>query len=136
MIYFFLSSILIFLGKTIADITALDSRWEKSWFGKFGETSYFGPKSKTSGRKDSMGTWISSHTFLPVKFSQYLAHTILVPLTDIWHSANTIRRIGIYLSVFFALCLCLPYDTAALYTVIFAAINQTGFWLLYDVIKL
>lgn len=134
MIYFFLSSIIIFLGKSFADVFGNESAWNRSWFRKSKKTSFFGPKNSTWIRKDSMGTWIGSHTFLSHKLGKYLAHTILVPLTDAWHFSNTIRRIGIYLAVFFALKFTFPTLEAVKYTAIFIAINQIGFWLFYNYI--
>jgi hypothetical protein len=132
--YFFLSSVIIFLGKSFADVFGNEAAWNRSWFKKFKKTSFLGPKDYTSERKDSMGAWISSHTFLSFKISNYLSHTILVPLTDAWHFSNTIRRVGIYLAVFFALKCAFPTLEAAKYTAIFIAINQTGFWLFYNYI--
>jgi hypothetical protein len=132
MIYlFFLASFLIFMGKSVADICSVDSHWKQSWLGKkFSEPSFFGPKSKTAQRKEKVGTWISTNLYLSIKIANYLAHTILVPFSDIWHLANTIRRIGIYLGIFTAFNLT-GYNPYVL-TGGFAGSNMIGFWLMYN----
>jgi hypothetical protein len=90
-----LSCCLIFIGKAIADIVSNEVSWNQSIFSDFGsEESYWGHKDATWVRKD--------HDNLILN---YLFHTIFVFITDLWHTANTLNRIGIYLSVLFSILL-------------------------------
>lgn len=92
---FYLSCLLIIVGKAIADITADITAWESSIFSKFtSKDSFFGSKDFSYIRKDN-----------PNKIINWLLHNPLVFVTDIWHLANTITRIGIYSSIVFAIFL-------------------------------
>ena len=90
-----ISCFFIFIGKAIADIVSDEVHWNQSIFSDWGaEDSYWGHKDASWVRKDH-------DNFL----MNYLLHTILVFVTDIWHTANTIRRIGIYASLAFGILL-------------------------------
>ena len=131
MIYWFLACpILIALCKTIADIASVESHWERSFLKSFSKTGFFGPKNRTAERKDSVGAWLASHTFLSAKFANYLAHTILVPIIDIWHFSNSLRRLT-YLAAI-TLAFYMQKDLPLLWVGLFGIINMFVFWLFYN----
>lgn len=124
LIFFFVSVIFIFIGKGIADIVSDEPNWKKSIFSKYDINSFWGCKDNTWKRK-----------YRTNKVLNYIFSTILVWTTDIWHFANMINKLGIYLSIFFALMLGYTYDFNGLYSfflvTIFAFINILGFHLSY-----
>lgn len=130
----YLGCLLIFAGKAIADVVAIKSIWNNSIFSKYKEDSFFGAKTSTSLRKEKVGAWISSHLHIPLKIANYLSHTVLVGFTDVWHLANFVRRLGIYLSIFAAMNMQLPLYLNLVYLIIFVFLNMFGFWLMYNYI--
>lgn len=124
-----LSIFFIFIGKAIADIVETTTLWNKSIFSLYFKIdSFFGAKDKTDHRKDH-----------PNKLLKTLFHTILVPFTDIWHLANSLRRLGIYSAIFCSayigslgeLLTILEYVKFMGWTIFY---NITGFHVVYEYI--
>lgn len=86
--FFLISALLISLGKGIADIVSDESNWSKSIFSKYKIDSFFGCKDMTWERK-----------YRDNKILNYLLTTIFVFVTDIWHFANFINKVGFYLAL-------------------------------------
>lgn len=120
----FFATFLIFAGKAMADICDNYSVWSTSVFSSFDKESFFGSKESTYKRKDH-----------PNPIIDWLLHNPLVFVTDIWHTANTVRRLGIYSLVVF----CTHFGdliNAAIIEGLFLAIavavfNMVGFHLMY-----
>ena len=121
---FYLSVFFIFIGKGIADIVSDEPNWRKSIFSVAKIDSFWGCKDNTWKRK-----------YHKNKILNYLFSTILVWTTDIWHFANMIGKLGIYLSLLFAFLigsnLQISIVTSILLIVCFAALNILGFHLTY-----
>lgn len=119
-----IATFLIFTGKAVADICDNYSVWSTSVFSKFDKGSFFGSKEFTYKRKDHANPIIN-----------WLLHNPFVFVTDIWHTANTIRRVGIYSLVVF----CTHFGdliNAAIIEGLYLAIavaffNMVGFHLMY-----
>lgn len=83
------------ISKAVSDIVSHIDIWSNSYFSKFKETSFYGPKDKTWIRKDH-----------PNKTINYLLHNQLVFITDVWHFSNFINNLSItfiiLLSVYFS----------------------------------
>lgn len=123
-VFYYLSVFFIFLGKGIADIVSDEPNWRKSIFSKFDIESFWGCKDNT---------WIRKYR--KNKITNYLFSTILVWTTDIWHFANMLNKLGVYLGVFFAFLIGYTYDFSVIHffllVVGFAFINILGFHLSY-----
>ena len=109
----------LIFGKAVADTVAHKDLWDKSIFSRWSETSFLGPKDKT---------WIRKYRYKNA-ILKYLFSTILVATTDLWHLANTVTRVGIYLSVYAGILL--SYDHALLVVTVFAIWNTLGFHIVY-----
>lgn len=119
---------MIFIGKSVADIVSNKTNWRQSIFKKWGdEGSFWGHKAATSSRKDHKN-----------KILNFLFHNPLVFLTDVWHLANTIRRIGIYLSITIAILLgsVMTINLSSLFWIMssFILLNIIGFHIFYHYI--
>ena len=123
-VLYYLSVFLIFIGKGIADIVSDEPNWRKSIFSRYNINGFWGCKDNT---------WIRKYR--KNKVTNYLFSTILVWTTDVWHFANMINKLGVYLSVFFAFLIGYNYDFSIfhffLLVVGFAFINILGFHLSY-----
>ena len=124
----FISCMCIFIGKAISDTTSDETNWHKSIFKNLGAiNSFWGAKNKTYKRKDNDNLILN-----------YLLHTILVFTTDIWHLGNTIRRLGIYMSLFVSLLLGGNTDLSIIHVMIiigtFILTNVIGFHIMYHYI--
>lgn len=124
----FTSCILIFLGKAVADMTSNKTLWEKSIISKLGnKESFWGSKEFTYKRK-----------YRKNPFLKYLFSTILVFTTDVWHLANTVRRIGIYSSIFWGISYgavaTVTFKSLLLIMTLFILLNIIGFHLTYTYI--
>lgn len=117
-----LSAILLFTGKGIADITSDKTNWEKSIFSKYKIDGFFGCKDFTYKRK-----------YRKNKILNYLFSTILVWTTDIWHFANSITRMGNYLSVIFAFFL-VQETNIFIIMLYYISTNIIGFHIMYHYI--
>lgn len=86
----FLTLGLLFLifGKAVSDRVNHIDLWSESIFSKFDKSSFWGCKDYSWIRKDH-----------PNKILNWLLHNPLVFLTDIWHLANSMQRLGIYFSM-------------------------------------
>lgn len=131
MLYILLALSLFFLtfGKAIADIVSEEDIWRKSWFSKFDINSYLGCKDYTWKRKytnNKITTWLLSNP--------------LVFLTDIWHLANTIQRLGLYLAIVCAIYLHQSTNinllNVSIFISIFIGINTIGFHIFYHYVFL
>lgn len=121
----FFSCVLVFLGKAVADIVESGTHWYQSIFSSWGEEdSFWGYKKATADRKDHDNFILN-----------YFFHTILVPLTDVWHMANTVRRVGIYLSVTFGFLIGrltdINHEIATYILLGYVILNMIGFHYLY-----
>ena len=126
-IILFISVFFIFTGKAIADTVSNEVSWLNSVFGLNDIDSFWGSKDHTWKRK-----------YKEDKILNYLFNTIFVFTTDIWHLANTIRRIGIYLAILGSLMIDIELDFggALLIVFIYMIMNILGFHLLYtDILK-
>lgn len=124
----YLSCFFIFIGKAIADIVSNKTHWNLSVFSKNNdEDSFWGHKDATWVRKDHDNFILNM-----------LFHGILVFLTDIWHFANFIRRIGIYLSVIFGIMvgIYLSFNILTIFLIIsvYVCLNIFGFWIFYHIV--
>jgi len=121
-IILFISVFFIFTGKAIADTVSNEVSWSKSVFSIYDIESFWGSKDHTWKRK-----------YKEDKILNYLFNTIFVFTTDIWHLANTIRRIGIYLAILGSLMIDIELDFggALLIVFIYMIMNILGFHLLY-----
>lgn len=81
-VYIVLLVSLMGITKAISDIVDHIDIWKGSVFSRFNETSFFGPKDITWERKDHKN-----------RFINYLQHTILVFITDVWHFSNFINNL-------------------------------------------
>lgn len=118
----------IFIGKAVADITSNETSWNKSVFSKWGtKDSFWGSKEHTYKRKDKKN-----------KILNWLFHNPLVFVTDVWHCANTLRRIGIYSSVLFGILLggVMVIKLKFLFWILLGLIilNVVGFHVFYHII--
>jgi hypothetical protein len=124
----YLACFFVFIGKAIADITADETAWNKSVFSKhFSIDSFFGSKDRTWTRK-----------YRKNKFWNFMFNNILVFTTDIWHLANFFSRIGLYLSIFFAMLIggwfALTILDICLLISAYVLLNVCGFHLFYHYI--
>lgn len=85
---FLISALLIALGKGIADIVSDEPNWNKSIFSKYKIDGFFGCKDMTWQRKYRQNI-----------ITNYLFSTIFVFVTDIWHFANFMNKVGYYLAL-------------------------------------
>lgn len=116
----------IFLGKAIADITSNEVHWKESIFSKKNTIdSFWGSKDHTWIRKDYEN-----------KLKNTLYHTFLVFTTDVWHLANTLRRIGIYLAIIFSMLIgnagILNLWQQCIIILVFIMMNVVGFHVFYQ----
>jgi hypothetical protein len=81
-ILLFVSVCLVFTGKAVADTVSNEVSWTNSIFSVYDIESFWGSKDHTWKRK-----------YKEDKILNYLFNTIFVFTTDIWHLANTIRRL-------------------------------------------
>lgn len=119
----FISVFLVFTGKAIADTVSNEVSWANSIFSKNHIESFWGSKDRTWKRK-----------YRENKIMNYLFSTILVWTTDIWHFANTIRRIGIYLGILAALIVNTSLLNELIIVSTYILLNVVGFHLLYTYI--
>jgi hypothetical protein len=119
-ILFLLSAIIIAIGKAIADITSDEPNWSKSIFSKKPIDSFFGCKDFTWERK-----------YKTNKIWNYLSSTILVFTSDIWHFANFISKVGLYLSLGAILMLNNDIMTNLHLVILHLIVNTISFHLLY-----
>lgn len=89
-----MSALLIALVKGIADIVSDEPNWNKSIFSKYKLDGFFGCKDMTWVRK-----------YRDNKILNYLFTTIFVFVTDVWHFANFINKVGYYLALVTAVLL-------------------------------
>jgi hypothetical protein len=123
----FIGCFLTFFGKAVSDVVDNSTVWSKSIFSEAPEESFFGAKDKTWVRKDHDNfIW------------NYLFHTILVFLTDIWHLGNTVRHTGIYISVLGGLLCSLMIDLDLQLIMVlmgcYICLNVIGFHIFYHYI--
>lgn len=120
-IFLFVSVLFLILGKAIADRVAEIELWQESIFSKFDKASFWGCKDYSWVRKDHKN-----------KIIDWLLHNPLVFVTDIWHLANTVQRIGIYL--IFLACWFIGEQSLLFYSImvfIFVLVNVFGFHIVY-----
>ena len=115
----------IFIGKAIADIVSNEVHWNQSILSQLGaEDSFWGHKDASWVRKDNNNLILN-----------FLFHTILVFVTDIWHLANTFRRVGIYLSILFSILLgnavAINFNFLSWVVLLFISLNVVGFHVFY-----
>jgi hypothetical protein len=115
-----LSAFILALGKAIADIVSNEPHWSKSIFSKKPIDSFFGCKDFTWKRK-----------YKTNKIWNYLFTTILVFTTDIWHFANFISKVGLYLSLGAILMLNNDIMTNLYLVILHLIVNNVAFHLLY-----
>ena len=118
---------MIFVGKAIADVTSNETHWEQSVFSKNPKDSFLGSKEHTYVRKDHDN-----------KVIDWLLHNPLVFLTDIWHTANTIRRVGIYFAITLGIIIgkfvVLALFQIGIIILVFIIFNMLGFHIVYHYI--
>jgi len=119
-IFLFISVFLVFTGKAIADTVSNEASWSKSIFSKHDIDSFWGSKDHTWKRK-----------YRDNKIMNYLFSTLLVWTTDIWHLANTLRRLGIYLGIFLALTISTNLLSELIIISTYIILNIVGFHVLY-----
>lgn len=117
----------VFFGKAVSDISDNYTVWKTSIFSKHPKDSFFGSKEYSYVRKDHDNFILN-----------YLFHTILVFITDIWHFGNFIRRIGIYMSIIGGILIgsIIPVTLFNISLIIggFIFINIVGFHVFYSFI--
>lgn len=122
---FYISVIFVFLGKAIADIVSDEPHWKKSIFNKYPIDSFYGCKDDT---------WVRKHNYKN-KYIKYLFQTIFVFTTDIWHFANFIHILGVYLSVIFSVICGYYYGFIFIYNIFgYIFLNLIGFHICYHYI--
>lgn len=117
---FFMSAILIFLGKGIADIVSDETNWKKSIFSKYPIDSFYGCKDNTDKRK-----------YWKNKILSYLFSTIFVFVSDIWHFGNFLTKVGVYLSMGSIIFFDNNWIINILFILLHLLINLVGFHLTY-----
>jgi len=122
-IILFISVFFIFTGKAIADTVSNEVSWSNSVFGLNDIDSFWGSKDHTWKRK-----------YKEDKILNYLFNTIFVFTTDIWHLANTVRRLGIYLGILAALIVNTTLLNELIIVSSYILLNVVGFHLLYTYI--
>jgi len=122
-ILLFVSVCLVFTGKAVADTVSNEVSWANSIFSKNHIESFWGSKDHTWKRK-----------YKKDKILNYLFNTIFVFTTDIWHLANTIRRLGIYLGILAALIVNTTLLNELIIVSTYILLNVVGFHLLYTYI--
>jgi hypothetical protein len=115
-----LSAFILALGKAVADIVSDESNWSKSIFSKKPIDSFFGCKDFTWERK-----------YKTNKIWNYLSSTIFVFTSDIWHFANFISKVGLYLSMGAILMLNNDIMTNLYLVILHLIVNNISFHLLY-----
>jgi hypothetical protein len=93
MVGLIVSVLLIVLGKAVADIVSNEVHWKKSVFSRCDDHGFYGAKEFSSARKYKYKD----------KWYGYLFQTNLVWVTDLWHFANSVQRVGIYIGLLSAL---------------------------------
>jgi hypothetical protein len=122
-ILLFVSVCLVFTGKAVADTVSNEISWTNSIFSVYDIESFWGSKDHTWKRK-----------YKEDKILNYLFNTIFVFTTDIWHLANTIRRLGIYLGILAALIVNTTLLNELIIVSTYILLNVVGFHLLYTYI--
>jgi hypothetical protein len=122
-ILLFVSVCLVFTGKAVADTVSNEISWANSIFSVYDIESFWGSKDHTWKRK-----------YKEDKILNYLFNTIFVFTTDIWHLANTIRRLGIYLGILAALIVNTTLLNELIIVSTYILLNVVGFHLLYTYI--
>jgi hypothetical protein len=122
-ILLFVSVCLVFTGKAVADTVSNEVSWTNSIFSVYDIESFWGSKDHTWKRK-----------YKEDKILNYLFNTIFVFTTDIWHLANTIRRLGIYLGILAALIVNTTLLNELIIVSTYILLNVVGFHLLYTYI--
>jgi hypothetical protein len=115
-----LSAFILALGKAVADIVSDEPNWSKSIFSKKPIDSFFGCKDFTWERK-----------YKTNKFWNYLSSTIFVFTSDIWHFANFVSKVGLYLSMGAILMLNNDIMTNLYLVILHLIVNTISFHLLY-----
>ena len=151
LVLFILAVTMTFTGKAIADIVSDSSHWYHSIFSKYKIDGFWGSKERTWVRKHKCDCIkfrfesknqhlnLAINTMISVLngFLQYLFSTLLVWTTDIWHAANLMNRIGVYLAILFAIlvgikyCHILTAQDVVLIVGAFAFLNTLGFHVMY-----
>ena len=122
-ILLFVSVCLVFTGKAVADTVSNEISWTNSIFSVYDIESFWGSKDHTWKRK-----------YKEDKILNYLFNTIFVFTTDIWHLANTIRRLGIYLGILADLIVNTTLLNELIIVSTYILLNVVGFHLLYTYI--
>lgn len=154
LVLFIIAVTMTFTGKAIADIVSDSSHWYHSIFSQYKIDSFWGSKERTWVRKykcdcikfrsasENKFIRLSINTMIAVVngIMQYLFTTILVWTTDIWHAANLMNRVGVYLAILFAIlvgveyCHILTIQDIILIVGAFAFLNTLGFHIMYTYI--
>jgi hypothetical protein len=87
-VLFIFSALLVALAKGVEDITADEPNWNRSVFSRWSITGFWGPKDFTWRRKYSSN-----------RLWNLFSTTLFVALSDVWHLANLLRRVGYYLAI-------------------------------------
>jgi len=106
------------ITKAVSDIVSHVDIWKTSIYNEYEETDFYGPKDKTWIRKDNNNIILN-----------YLYHTILVFVTDIWHFSNMMNNIF----VIFALIITILYSNYYL-VLIYLIIRMITFHIFYHYI--
>jgi len=108
-------------GKSIADIVADVTHWGQSVFNNCDIEGFFGCKDHTWDRKKRKNIYLN-----------YLFSTILVWTTDIWHFANMVSRLGIYISLLGVFLIgTIGLQSIILHMSIYVSVNILFFHLMY-----
>ena len=116
---FIFSALLVALAKGIEDITSDEPNWNRSVFSRWSITGFWGCKDFTWRRKYSSN-----------RLWNLFSTTLFVALSDVWHLANLLRRVGYYLAIATVIFLDQPW----LWLVVHLTINTLVFHLAYHYI--